>query len=335
MRPGGDVVDHARSEPHLLAVDAHQRAVQVGAYHQDAGRRRQLEQLEAHRRDALRGHLHRQLLRRVPRGADVEHVPPGQDARAAAVAQLHLGVGAVDAQLESGRLSGHLDGAVDALQRGPDRDLLADRRLHGRLGRLESGQLEDRGGLARRQRERDRCLPARAQVLAVDVHGRARRIALDPQQGEGWPQPLQCRGHLAAILVGHLVAEHLRIPAECFVVLAQLLEAAGHVADRVAVPHQAVGGEELGERLLDASLRMERHAAVEAEIRLVGDRVRPRGCADQHRRGEGPPQAHQRSALMPGSCWRGGRRLAACSRVSRTTISWPSPAATTGWVTPW
>jgi hypothetical protein len=100
-------------------------------------------------------------------------------------------------------------------------------------------------------------------------------LGLDPEQGQGRPQPLQSLEQVLAIALRHLVGEDLGVPAVRLVVAPEPLEAARDVEDDVAVADQAVGGEELGEGLLDLALPVEVGGAVEAEVGLVGDGVGP------------------------------------------------------------
>ncbi len=83
MPADGDVVDHAGREACLLAVDAHQRAFEVGAHHQGARGRRQRQELELHRRDPVGRHLDRDPVGRVAGRGDGEDMRAGDHAGAA------------------------------------------------------------------------------------------------------------------------------------------------------------------------------------------------------------------------------------------------------------
>ena len=208
----------------------------------------------------------------------------------------------VDPHFESGRLAVEGDRAVNALERRVQLDGLADGELRRRLERPEPRQLDHHLRLAGGQRQHDGSLTARAQVLAVDVHHRAGRLALHAQQRQRGLQPLHRRRQLLAVRLGHVVSQDLGVPAVRLVVALQLLERARDVEDDVAVAHQAVRGEELAQRLLHLALPVEVGGAVEAEIRLVGNGVGARGkaCQEQRRRRR---ESHvgYRSALMPSS----------------------------------
>jgi len=174
------------------------------------------------------------------------------------------------ADLGAGRGAGELAVAPDELQRQLDAGGAADGQVQ-HLGRVAvPGQREDEPGLARGQGEGLGGDAQRAQVLALEVDVGARR-------GAGHLQQRHPRGDAGQALVeGALVlgllrlGEDLAVVAVGLVVHLQLLVAAGDVVDDVDVAHQAVGEEELAERVLVLAGLVGLDAAAEAQVGLVG-----------------------------------------------------------------
>ena len=85
--------DHGRREAHLPAVDAHQRAFDVGAYHHRPGRRRRDRQRNVDGRDRVADDVYLEpRLLEAGRG-DEQHVAPGHEPRRPQANRNHPTVG--------------------------------------------------------------------------------------------------------------------------------------------------------------------------------------------------------------------------------------------------
>jgi hypothetical protein len=288
---------------------------------------RQRQELELHRCDPVGRHHDRDAVGRVAGRGDGEDVRAGGHA-GAALRQLERRPFSFEAQLGACGLAVDEERAVDAIELRLHHRGAPLRQRQDLLVRPVAVELDHHRHLGGRQRKRHRRRAALAQVLAVDVDGGAGRLGLDPEQGQGRPQPLERLQQVLAIALRHLVGEDLGVPAVRLVVAPELLEAARDVEDDVAVADQAVGGEELGEGFLDLALPVEVGGAVEAEVRLVGDGVGPRERRAEDERERSAEDAHEayRSALMPRS---GAVFLRAVSTLRSLKLK-SSPSFSTG-----
>ena len=134
-------------------------------------------------------------------------------------------------------------------------------------GRLEALLLDDELVQAGRERERHRRLAVAAEVLAVEVDRRPRRLA-------GHGEERDARGELPELLGGRLVRWRRGAVGVVVlvggVVVTERLVGARDVEDDVPVGRQAVRGEKLEERLVVAALLVELGAVTKARLGLVG-----------------------------------------------------------------
>ncbi len=324
---GGHAFDDGRRETHLAAVDAHQRAVQVGAHDDGPGGRRQRRQRHVDGGRRVGRDLDRDARLGVTGRRDEQIVAPRDQPRGRLSDDHQRPVGRPLAHGRAGRQAAEHDRAVDALQPGRDLLLGALGQLDGDGDRVVAGQVEQHRGAAGRQRQAAGRRPQRAQIPPVDVDGRSGRVGRDLQQRQLRAQLVDGGLDGGALGGRRFAAGQLGPGAEGLVVQLELLEAARDVELHVAVGDQAVRRVELDQRLVEAALPVKLIAAREVELRLVRDLLGAGGGRGQREKqddedGRRAPAAH-RSDLMssvgivgrPG--WSGGAgRLRAC-RSSR------------------